>query len=198
MSVAGGVSDLWNANRRRATGIRFECICDDQLVLEHQRNSQRRQSSEVLRQRLLAGQDVRATPRRTVLKDYRLDMPVTLRVKLWCTPIAGFMKRSGLVFTKFRGLWSVRQTFNTHNHDVELLGQPPSRGRGWSGRSWLAESDSRYLVQPFPAGAYVWARRPKATTRLVDGRFEKRQSAIRPAGEKCRVFISDHFSVGYG
>src|SRR5258708_557258 len=44
------------------------------------------------------------------------------------------------------------------------------------------------------AGAYVWGRRP-VTTLLVDGRLEKRQSAMRPA-EECRVFMRDHH-VGY-
>jgi len=38
------------------------------------------------------------------------------------------------------------------------------------------------------------SRRP-VTTRLVDGRLEKRQTAMRPA-EECRVFIRDHH-VGY-
>ena len=50
------------------------------------------------------------------------------------------------------------------------------------------------LRNPFYAGAYVWGRRP-VTTLLVDGRLEKRQSAMRPA-EECRVFIRDHH-VGY-
>jgi hypothetical protein len=50
------------------------------------------------------------------------------------------------------------------------------------------------LRNPFYAGAYVWGRRP-VTTLLVDGRLEKRQSAMRRA-EECRVFIRDHH-VGY-
>src|SRR5271166_1565673 len=58
----------------------------------------------------------------------------------------------------------------------------------------LAEPDPRHLVQPLLCGAYVWARRP-VTTVLIDGRLEKRQSAMRPA-EECRVFIRDHH-VGY-
>src|SRR5437899_3252169 len=53
----------------------------------------------------------------------------------------------------------------------------------------------RYILcHPFFAGPYVWGRRP-VTTLLVDGRLEKRQSAMRPA-EECRVFIRDHH-VGY-
>src|SRR5258708_3225526 len=50
------------------------------------------------------------------------------------------------------------------------------------------------LRNPFYGGAYVWGRRA-VTTLLVDGRLEKRQSAMRPA-EECRVFIRDHH-VGY-
>jgi hypothetical protein len=50
------------------------------------------------------------------------------------------------------------------------------------------------LCNPFYAGAYVWGRRP-VTTLLVEGRLEKRQSAMRRA-EECRVFIRDHH-VGY-
>jgi hypothetical protein len=50
------------------------------------------------------------------------------------------------------------------------------------------------LCNPFYAGAYVWGRRP-VTTLLVDGRLEKRQSAMRPA-EEYRVFMRDHH-VGY-
>src|ERR1051325_9714871 len=50
------------------------------------------------------------------------------------------------------------------------------------------------LCNPFYAGAYVWGRRP-ITTLLVEGRLEKRQSAMRRA-EECRVFIRDHH-VGY-
>ena len=50
------------------------------------------------------------------------------------------------------------------------------------------------LCNPFYAGAYVWGRRP-VTTLLVEGRLEKRQTAMR-AAEECRVFIRDHH-VGY-
>src|SRR5215471_19635767 len=50
------------------------------------------------------------------------------------------------------------------------------------------------LCNPFYAGAYVWGRRPVAMV-LVDGRLEKRQSAMQRA-EECRVFIRDHH-IGY-
>jgi len=99
-----------------------------------------------------------------------------------------------LVFTKFRELWSVRQTFQWfRDHDVE---RPANPIQG-TGLVWKIPSQSLIrgiLCNPFYAGAYVWARRP-VTTLLVDGRLEKRQSAMRPA-EECRVFIPDHH-VGY-
>jgi Recombinase len=66
-----------------------------------------------------------------------------------------------------------------------------------TGLVWKIPSQSLIrdiLCNPFYAGAYVWARRP-VTTRLVDGRLEKRQGAMRSA-EECRVFIRDHH-VGY-
>src|SRR6202007_2191207 len=91
-------------------------------------------------------------------------------------------------------LWSVRQTFKWfRDHDVELAANPIQG----TGLVWKIPSQSLIrdvLCNPFYAGAYVWARRPM-TTRLVDGRLEKRQSAMRPA-EECRVFIRDHH-VGY-
>ena len=99
-----------------------------------------------------------------------------------------------LVFTKFRELWSVRQTFQWfRDHDVELPANPIQG----TALVWKIPSQSLIrdiLGNPFYAGAYVWARRP-VTTLLVDGRLEKRQGAMRPA-EECRVFIPDHHA-GY-
>jgi hypothetical protein len=98
------------------------------------------------------------------------------------------------VFAKFRELWSVRQTFQWFcDHDVELPANPIQGTR----LVWKIPSQSLIrdiLRNPFYAGAYVWGRRP-VTTLLVDGRLEKRQSAMRPA-EECRVFMRDHH-VGY-
>ena len=74
----------------------------------------------------------------------------------------------------------------------------PTRSRE---RRWSEEIPSQSLIrdicpvrQHFYAGAYVWGRRP-VTTLLIEGRLEKRQSAMRSA-EECRVFIRDHH-VGY-
>ena len=99
-----------------------------------------------------------------------------------------------LVFIKFRELWSVRQTFQWfRDHDVELPANPINGTR----LVWKIPSHSLIrdvLCNPFYAGAYVWGRRPVATL-LIDGRLEKRQTAMRRA-EACRVFIRDHH-IGY-
>ena len=88
----------------------------------------------------------------------------------------------------------VRQTFQWfRDHDVDLPDNPIQGTR----LVWKIPSQSLIrdiLCNPFYAGAYVWARHP-VTTRLVDGRLEKRQGAMRSA-EECRVFIRDHH-VGY-
>lgn len=95
-----------------------------------------------------------------------------------------------LIFSKFRELWSVRQTFQWfRDHDVELPANPINGTR----LVWKIPSQSLVadiLRNPFYAGAYVWGRRPTETL-LVDGRLRKRQAANRPP-EECRVFIADH------
>src|SRR5580658_9166914 len=95
-----------------------------------------------------------------------------------------------LVFMKFRERWSVRQTFQWfRDHDIELPANPIQGTR----LVWKIPTQSLVrdiLINPFYAGAYVWGRRP-VTTLFVDGRLEKRQSALRRA-EECRVFIPDH------
>ena len=75
------------------------------------------------------------------------------------------------------------------DHDIELPVNPIRGTR----LVWKVPTQSLVrdiLINPFYAGAYVWGRRP-VTTLFVDGRLEKRQSALRRA-EECRVFIPDH------
>src|SRR5246127_4014185 len=99
-----------------------------------------------------------------------------------------------LVFMKFRERWSIRQTFQWfRDHDIELPANPIQGTK----LIWKVPTQSLVrdiLINPFYAGAYVWGRRPVETL-LIEGRLEKRQSAMRPA-EQCRVFIRDHH-VGY-
>jgi len=98
----------------------------------------------------------------------------------------------GLVFTKFRETWSIRQTFKWfREHDIEL---PVNKNRG--GKSVVLFQLPRQsfvasvLHNPLYAGAYVWGRRP---TELVwrDGELRKRQAALVPL-EDAKVFFHDH------
>ena len=148
---------------------------------------------KVIRQRLLAGQESKAR-RGELFKRLPIGYARDALGKVVFHPDRRVSEAIQLVFTKFRELWSVRQTFQWfRDHDMELPANPIQG----TGLVWKIPSQSLIrdiLCNHFYAGAYVWARRP-VTTRLVDGRLEKRQSAMRPA-EECRVFIRDHH-VGY-
>ena len=165
---------------------------DDQLVLGI-KGTLSVVELKVIRQRLLAGQESKAR-RGELFKRLPIGYARDALGKVVFHPDRRVSEAIQLVFTKFRELWSVRQTFQWfRDHDMELPANP-IRG---TGLVWKIPSQSLIrdiLCNPFYAGAYVWARRP-VTTRLVDGRLEKRQSAMRPA-EECRVFIRDHH-VGY-
>jgi len=148
---------------------------------------------KVIRQRLLAGQESKAS-RGELFKRLPIGYALDAVGKVMFHPDQRVFEAIQLVFTKFRELWSVRQTFQWfRDHDVELPANPIQGTK----LAWKIPSQSLIrdiLCNPFYAGAYVWARRP-TTTRLVDGRLEKRQGAMCPA-EECRVFIRDHH-VGY-
>jgi DNA invertase Pin-like site-specific DNA recombinase len=165
---------------------------DDQLVLGI-KGTLSVVELKVLRQRLLAGQESKAR-RGELFKRLPIGYARDVAGKVVVHPDRRVYEAIRLVFTKFRELWSVRQTFKWfRDHDVELPANPIQG----TGLVWKIPSQSLIrdiLCNPFYAGAYVWARRP-ITTRLIDGRLEKRQSAMRPA-EECRVFIRDHH-VGY-
>ena len=165
---------------------------DDQLVLGI-KGTLSVVELKVLRQRLLAGQESKAR-RGELFKRLPIGYARDVAGKVVVHPDRRIYEAIRLVFTKFRELWSVRQTFKWfRDHDVELPANPIQG----TGLVWKIPSQSLIrdiLCNPFYAGAYVWARRP-TTTRLVDGRLEKRQGAMRPA-EECRVFIRDHH-VGY-
>src|ERR1700693_301307 len=165
---------------------------DDQLVLGI-KGTLSVVELNVLRQRLLAGQESKAR-RGELFKRLPTGYARDIAGNVVAHPDRRIYEAIRLVFTKFRELWSVRQTFKWfRDHDVELPANPIQG----TGLVWKIPSQSLIrdiLCNPFYAGAYVWARRP-TTTRLVDGRLEKRQGATRPA-EECRVFIRDHH-VGY-
>jgi DNA invertase Pin-like site-specific DNA recombinase len=165
---------------------------DDQLVLGI-KGTLSVVELKVIRQRLLAGQESKAR-RGELFKRLPVGYTRDAVNKVVFYADQRVCEAIQLVFAKFRELWSVRQTFHWfRDHDVELPANPIQGTK----LVWKIPSQSLIrdiLRNPFYAGAYVWARRP-VTTVLVDGRLEKRQSAMRPA-EECRVFIRDHH-IGY-
>jgi DNA invertase Pin-like site-specific DNA recombinase len=165
---------------------------DDQLVLGI-KGTLSVVELKVIRQRLLAGQESKAR-RGELFKRLPVGYARDPLGKVVLHPDRRVCEAIQLVFAKFRELWSVRQTFQWfRDHDIELPANPIQGTQ----LVWKIPSQSLVrdiLCNPFYAGAYVWGRRP-VTTVLLDGRLEKRQSAMRSA-EECRVFIRDHH-VGY-
>jgi DNA invertase Pin-like site-specific DNA recombinase len=165
---------------------------DDQLVLGI-KGTLSVVELKVIRQRMLAGQESKAR-RGELFKRLPVGYARDPLGKIVFHPDQRVYEAIQLVFTKFRELWSVRQTFQWfRDHDVELPANPIQGTR----LVWKIPSQSLVrdiLCNPFYSGAYVWGRRP-VTTLLVEGRLEKRQTAMR-AAEECRVFIRDHH-VGY-
>src|ERR1700758_4427018 len=165
---------------------------DDQLVLGI-KGTLSVVELKVIRQRLLAGQESKAR-RGELFKRLPVGYAQDPVGKVVFHPDRRICEAIQLVFAKFRELWSVRQTFQWfRDHDIELPANPIQGTR----LVWKIPSQSLVrdiLCNPFYAGAYVWGRRPLAA-RLVEGRLEKRQGAMRRA-EDCRVFIRDHH-VGY-
>src|SRR5438309_4647587 len=148
---------------------------------------------KVMRQRMLAGQESKAR-RGELFKRLPVGYVRDAMDKVVFDPDQRVREALQFVFVKFRQLWSVRQTFQWfRDHDVELPVNPIEGTR----IVWKVPSQSfirDVLCNPFYAGAYVWGRRP-VTMVVLDGRLEKRQSAMQRA-EECRVFIREHHS-GY-
>src|SRR6202166_3209517 len=165
---------------------------DDQLVLGI-KGTLSVVELKVLRQRMQAGQESKAR-RGELFKRLPVGYIKDATGKVVLHSDRRVVEAIQLAFTKFRELWSVRQTFQWfRDHDVELPANPIRGTR----LVWKIPSQSLVrdiLRNPFYAGAYVWARRP-VTTRLVDGRLEERQGAVRSA-EKSPVFIRASY-VGY-
>src|SRR5215475_10778424 len=148
---------------------------------------------KVLRQRMLAGQEAKAR-RGELFKRLPVGYVLDAMDKVEFDPDQRVREALQFVFVKFRQLWSVRQTFQWfRDHDIELPANPIEGTQ----LVWKIPSQSfirDILCNPFYAGAYVWGRRPVVMV-LVEGRLEKRQSAMQRA-EECRVFIRDHH-LGY-
>jgi DNA invertase Pin-like site-specific DNA recombinase len=165
---------------------------DDQLVLGI-KGTLSVVELKVLRQRLQAGQESKAR-RGELFKRLPVGYVRDGTGKVALHPDRRVCEAIGLVFTKFREVWSVRQTFQWfRDHDVELPANPILGAR----LVWKIPTQSLVadiLRNPFYAGAYVWGRRPMETL-LIEGRLKKRQAAHRRP-EECRVFIAGHH-VGY-
>jgi DNA invertase Pin-like site-specific DNA recombinase len=161
---------------------------DDQLVLGI-KGTLSVVELKVLRQRLQAGQESKAR-RGELFKRLPVGYVRDALGHIVLDPDRRVREAIHVVFAKFRECWSVRQTFQWfRDHDVELPANPIC------GTHIVWKIPSQSLIRdmfrnPFYAGAYVWGRRPVETV-LVDGRLEKRQSAMRRATE-CRVFLPDH------
>ena len=165
---------------------------DDQLVLGI-KGTLSVVELKVLRQRMQAGQESKAR-RGELFKRLPVGYVKDVSGKVVLHTDRRVVEAIQLVFTKFRELWSVRQTFQWfRDHDVELPANPIRGTR----LVWKIPSQSLVrdiLRNPFYAGAYVWGRRPVETL-LIEGRLRKRQAACRRP-EDCRVFIAGHHS-GY-
>jgi hypothetical protein len=165
---------------------------DDQLVLGI-KGTLSVVELKVLRQRMQAGQESKAR-RGELFKRLPVGYIKDANGKVVLHSDRRVAEAIQLVFTKFRELWSVRQTFQWfRDHDVELPANPISGAR----LIWKIPSQSLVrdiLRNPFYAGAYVWGRRPVETL-LIEGRLRKRQATHRRP-EECRVFIAAHHS-GY-
>jgi DNA invertase Pin-like site-specific DNA recombinase len=165
---------------------------DDQLVLGI-KGTLSVVELKVLRQRMQAGQESKAR-RGELFKRLPVGYVKDVSDKVVLHSDRRVVEAIQLVFTKFRELWSVRQTFQWfRDHDVELPANPIRGTR----LVWKIPSQSLVrdiLRNPFYAGAYVWGRRPVETL-LIEGRLRKRQAACRRP-EDCRVFIAGHHS-GY-
>lgn len=161
---------------------------DDQLVLGI-KGTLSVVELKVLRQRMQAGQESKAR-RGELFKRLPVGYIKDATGKVVLHSDRRVVEAIQLAFTKFREVWSVRQTFQWfRDHDVELPANPIRGTR----LVWKIPSQSLVrdiLRNPFYAGAYVWGRRPVETL-LIEGRLRKRQAANRRA-EDCRVFIPGH------
>jgi len=98
----------------------------------------------------------------------------------------------GLIFTKFRETWSVRQTFKWFRDNDVLVPVRKSRG----GTLQIVFQVPRQcfigsvLHNPFYAGVYAWGRR--VTRPVFRAGVLGRRQAPPTAPEQARVFIRDH------
>src|SRR5207247_3972541 len=146
---------------------------------------------KVLKSRLLQGQEEKARRGelfRIVAPGYKCDG----ESKIVKDPDLRVQAAISLVFTKFREVWSARQTHKWfHDNQVSL---PVNRcGNGKVIMEWQLPAQTfirSILHNPIYAGAYVYGQRQRKMV-VSDGQIVKRTgNLLQP--EQCRVFIRDH------
>jgi DNA invertase Pin-like site-specific DNA recombinase len=165
-------------------------LMDDQLVLGI-KGTLSVVELKILQLRLVAGTEEKARRGELV----RLLSPGYVRDALGQVvkdPDQRVQEAIGLVFGKFRQLWSVRQTFLWfHSTGVELpVNKPRGPGRKLVWQRPTSAFIMNVLQNPFYAGAYFYGRRP---TRLhwVEGQLRRRTITVSPP-EQWKVFIREH------
>jgi DNA invertase Pin-like site-specific DNA recombinase len=162
---------------------------DDQLVLGI-KGTMSVVELKVLKMRMLQGQEAKAR-RGELTKRLPSGYVKDSAGHIVKTPDQRVREAIGLVFSKFRELWSVRQTFKWFSEqEIEL---PVNSARGGKGLTWRRPTLSfiqQVLTNPYYAGAYIYGRRT-TQTKLVEGRLVKLVGRLNRAQE-CRVFIPGH------
>jgi len=163
---------------------------DDQLVLGI-KGTLSVVELRVLKMRLLQGMQEKARRGalvRTLAPGYVADADGAV-VK---DPDRRVQEAVGMVFSKFRELWSVRQVFRWfHDNGIELPVNKVVDGRFkvmWQLPKYSFVKD--ILQNPLYAGAYVYGRRPRVT-RVQDGEVRRLQGSPLPLDE-AKVFLKNH------
>jgi len=163
-------------------------LMDDQLILGI-KGTMSVVELNILRMRLLAGMEEKARRgefARTLPPGYIYDGGG----KVVKDPDKRVREAMEMVFRKFRGIRSIRQTFMWFRSEGLELPVNKSYGNGikivWQLPTKCFITD--VLKNPYYAGAYVWGRRQTEKV-VVDGKIQKRQGKmLRP--EECKVLIS--------
>ncbi|UCC74381.1 MAG: recombinase family protein, partial [Gemmatimonadota bacterium] len=166
-------------------------LMDDQLVLGI-KGTLSVVELKVLRRRLLAGREAKA--RRGELFQ-RLPPGYVLDAagQVVLDPDQRVQAAMGMVFTKYRELWSVRQTCQWFwSQEVKL---PVNKCLAGTVRLvWQLPKHSYVrdvLTNPFYAGAYFWGRGGSQTV-YEDGRLIKKRKSPPRRPETCKYFMWDH------
>lgn len=146
---------------------------------------------KVIKNRLVQGQEEKARRGelfRIIAPGYKCDA----EGKLVKDPDVRVQSAINLIFSKFRELWSARQTYKWF-HDNQVKLPVNRRGNGKVLIKWQlpAQTFIRYILHnSIYAGAYAYGQRQRKMA-LSDGLIVKRSgNLLQP--EESRVFIRDH------